>query len=289
MSLSASGPNSEQIRYWNEQSGPKWVRLETRLDEQIAPLGLAAMQTGGIGAGAKVLDVGCGCGQTSLQLAERVGESGSVLGADISGPMLERAAARAKAAPAANVSFVHADAQTHTFPQGAFDAVFSRFGVMFFADPVAAFANLRRGIADSGGLAFVCWQPLSENPWMSEPMAAIAGLVDLSNTPRPAPGAPGPFSMGDPDRVRAILGDAGYTSIDVDPLRTEVSLGGGGTLDEIVDFALEMGPASAALKASGQDVTQEIRDAVRDALSPHTTGKGVSMDAAAWVVAARAR
>jgi len=97
------------------------------------------------------------------------------------------------------------------------------------------------------------------------------------------------YAAGDPDRVRAILGDAGYTSIDVDPLRTEVSLGGGGTLDEIVDFALEMGPASAALKASGQDVTQEIRDAVRDALSPHTTGKGVSMDAAAWVVAARAR
>src|SRR6266852_2919404 len=143
--------NAEQIRYWNEAAGPKWVAFQKVIDAQIAPLGERAMDRAGIAPGERVIDVGCGCGDTTIALARRVGPTGLVLGVDISAPMLERAAETARAAVAANVRFENADAQTHRLSPGAFDVVYSRFGVMFFADPVAAFVKLRAALTLGGG------------------------------------------------------------------------------------------------------------------------------------------
>ena len=284
MALNADGPNAEQIQYWNETSGPKWVELEARLDEQIAPLGLAAIEAAGVRPGERVLDVGCGCGQTSLQLAERVGPSGSVTGVDITTVMLERARARADEAKLPSASFLNADAQTFAFEVGGFDLIFSRFGVMFFSGPTAAFANLRRALAPGGRLTFVCWQSLANNEWMSVTIAAVAKHVTL---PVPVPGAPGPFTFADTDRVRGILEDAGFGELAFAPREESLLLGGGSDLDSAVDFSLRMGPAAAALRNSRGDIPAELVGDVRKALAPHATDEGVRMSCAVWIVTAR--
>src|SRR5438477_469726 len=144
--LEASGPNAEQIRYWNETAGPKWTAFQQVLDEQLGALGRRAMDRAGVARRERVIDVGCGCGDTTIELGRRVGPQGTVLGVDVSTPMLERAATQARAAQLANVRFENTDAQTHRFSPGQCDLVFSRFGVMFFADSVTAFTNLRAAL-----------------------------------------------------------------------------------------------------------------------------------------------
>ena len=202
----ADDANTEQREYWNEQAGPTWVRNQERLDAQIQPWGELALNALAAAPGEAVLDVGCGCGATSLALAAQVGPEGRVVGLDLSGPMLARARERAAAEGRANVSFLQADAQTHAFAP-EFDALFSRFGVMFFDDPPAAFANLAGALRPGGRLSFACWQGREQNGWVSIPMAALIGEVELP--PPPAPDAPGPFALGDPDRLRALLEGAG--------------------------------------------------------------------------------
>ena len=200
--LEAAGPNAAQIDYWNATAGPSWVAAQEGLDIELRPWGEKAIATLAPVAGARMIDVGCGCGATTLMLAERVGPGGRVLGADISAPMLALARQRAEAAGLAQASFIQADAQTHAFEPA--DGVFSRFGVMFFADPAAAFANLRAALTERGRVVFVCWRALEHNPWMGVPVAAIAPL--LPQAPQaPQPGAPGPFAFADGDRVHAIL------------------------------------------------------------------------------------
>ena len=166
--ISAEGPNAQQIEYWNELSGARWVAMNDVIDAQISPLGEVAMLRAAVAPGERVLDIGCGCGQTSLQLAERVGQDGRVLGLDISAVMLERARERAEQAGLANLEFRNADAQTEPFA-GAFDLLFSRFGVMFFASPEAAFSNLRSAVRPGGRLTCLTWQGLGANPWMQVP------------------------------------------------------------------------------------------------------------------------
>ena len=284
--LPATGPNAEQIEYWNETSGPKWVALADLLDAQIGPLGLLAMERAAVRAGERVLDVGCGCGHTTLELARRVGPRGQVRGLDISAVMLARARQRAAEQRAGGVDFVLADAQTAALERGRFDLVFSRFGVMFFADPPAAFANLRRTLAPGGRLAFVCWQPLPVNPWMALPLAAAAPLIPM---PAPPPaGAPGPFAFGDPERVARILAQAGFSDVSLESVETKLSVAGGGGLDAAVSFLLEgVGPTSAALREAGEASREAVRRAVRTALEPCLTPRGVEMGAAVWIATAR--
>jgi len=282
----SGGPNDEQVTYWNEQAGQTWVAVQALIDAQIRPLGQAAMQRAGLAAGERVLDVGCGCGDTTLELARRVAPDGSVLGADISAPMLEQAR---RNAAAANVvaTFMQADAQTHHFEPASFDIVFSRFGVMFFADPTAAFSNLRRALRPNGRVAFVCWQGIADNPWMLLPMTAA--LQHLSPPPLPAPGAPGPFAFADPDHVRGILDRAGFSDVALESVQMKLLIGGGRDLDATVDFALKMGPAARALRdAADPAVVPLVIAAVREALKPYQGADGVRMDSASWVVTARA-
>src|SRR5437667_9101391 len=205
--LEPAGPNAEQIKYWNETAGPKWIAFQKLLDAQLEPLGRRTMDRARIAAGERVLDVGCGWGDTTLELARRVGPKGRVLGIDVSAGMVARAAETAGDAGLRNVLVENADAQTHRFPRGEFDVLYSRFGVMFFADAAAAFTNLRSALRPGGRVAFICWQALRENPWLAVPLRAGAGNPPL--TPPPAPDAPRPFSLGEPQRVRAILLRAG--------------------------------------------------------------------------------
>lgn len=279
-----SETNRAQIEYWNETSGPRWVTLADRVEPQIAPLGLAAMDALDFAAGERVLDVGCGCGQTTLQLGERVGPGGDVLGVDISGPMLVEARRRARAADVSHIGFQQADAQVHPFEPSSVDVVFSRFGIMFFEDPVAAFANLHGALRPGGQIGFVCWQELARNPWMMRPMAAVAALIELP--PRPDPHAPGPFAFADAERVRGLLEEAGFESVAVESLEREVLVGGGGSLDTTVQFLLQMGPAGAALREAGEDVRSRAADAVTEAIAPFATPDGVRMPAAAWRITA---
>jgi SAM-dependent methyltransferase len=281
--ITAEGPNAQQIEYWNEVSGAKWVALNDVIDAQIEPLGSAGIQQAGIRAGARVLDVGCGCGQTTLQLAEAVGSGGTVVGVDISAPMLARASERAAGSGFSNIELKNADAQTFAF-DGSFDHVFSRFGVMFFAEPERAFANLWSALKPGGRLTCLTWQALPQNPWMLVPVAAAAKHLPPGEPP--APDAPGPFAFADADRVAGILTAAGFTNVHHESLTRELLVGGGGGLDETVEFALQLGPLGAALRAAGEAVRAAAAREVRAALEPYHDGEGVRMPAAAWIVTA---
>lgn len=278
--------NEEQIRYWNEESGLKWVRNQQRLDAQIEPLGLAAMQRADIRLGERVLDVGCGCGQTSLELAGRVGSDGAVVGLDISQPMLARAQERQKELNRANLAFIRADAQTYAFERGRFDLIFSRFGVMFFDDPAAAFRNLRTALRATGRLCFICWQELAKNDWARVPL--MAALQHVPPPPPPAPHAPGPFAFADPDRLRHILTHAGFTDVDLETHQTALSLGGAATVDEAADFSLEIGPVGTLLRTADAETRAHVASAIREALRPYAGPNGVRLNGTMWIVFARA-
>lgn len=283
--ITAEGPNAEQIRYWNEQAGPKWVAMQEQLDLQLAPLGLRGIERAAIVHGEAALDLGCGCGTTSLELARRTGETGNVLGVDVSAPMLDVARRRARDAGLRNVRFELADAQTHQFSCASRDVAFSRFGVMFFADPVAAFANVRRALKPGGRLAFVCWQSLGLNPWMALPLAAVAQHVSLP--PPASPDAPGAFAFADRDRVAGILKNAGFADAAFEAVEEPLTIGGTPDLDAAVDFLLTVGPTQALLGQASEELRAQVVKSVRAAIAPHHTADGVRLPAAAWVVRAR--
>ena len=280
--LAHDGPNAEQIKYWNEISGPRWVAQQELLDAQIAPLGRRAMDRAEIAPGQRVLDVGCGCGDTTIEIARRVGPSGMVTGVDITAVMLEHARSRVQDAQLTNVHFENADAQTCRLAPDDFDVVFSRFGVMFFADPVAAFTNLHSALRPGGRVAFVCWQTLPQNPWLFVPLMAAAQHIPLPQPP--APGAPGPFSFADRERVSGILQQAGFRDIALEPLLDTLFLGAGRNLDQAVDLVLQTGPVGAAIREAGTQHVPVVAQSIRDALTPFVTPDGVRMEYAAWIV-----
>lgn len=280
-----TGPNADQIRYWNEQAGPKWVTLQDFLDPQIRPLGEAAMERLDLQPGQRVLDMGCGCGSTTLELGRRVGPEGEVTGVDISAPMLGQAKQAADDARIGNVRFEQADLQVHSFPPESHDRAFSRFGVMFFSDPVAAFANVHRSLQRGGRMAFVSWQPLLLNPWMAVPL--MAALPHLPPQPVPEPNAPGPFGFADAERVQGILREAGWDEVAAEALEQDVTVGAGFDLERIVDFMLQMGPAGRALLEVDEVVRRRVAEDVREALLPYVADRGLCMPAAAWIYTAK--
>ncbi len=283
--MEPSPKNREQIAFWNDQAGAKWVRFQELLDRQLEPFGRAAADALGLRQVDRVLDVGCGCGATSLALGRIIGATGRVVGMDVSAPMLASASRRAGELGVTNLEFVEADAQTHRFEPAGFTAMFSRFGVMFFDDPVAAFANLRLALAPSGRLGFVCWQSVAVNPWMAVPVMVAMQHVAVETPPDPL--APGPFAFADAGRVTGILRDAGYGEVRHVALEQPIALAGGAQLDEVVEFALELGPVSRALLGASSEVRARVTKGVRDALAPYQSDAGVRMPSAAWVFSAR--
>src|SRR5947207_10285485 len=259
--------NVYQVADWNGQSGERWVAYQARLDAMMAVFGQAAIEAAAPATGERVLDVGCGAGASSLDLAARVGAGGHVLGVDISEPLIGRA--RALAPQDTPALFLVADASSTELPEGAFDILFSRFGVMFFDDPTAAFAHMRRALKPGARVAFVCWRGMAENDWVRLPMGAIKGIVPP--TAPPDPEAPGPFSFGDQGWVARILTVAGFTDVAIAPFDASIPFGEGGTrdaaIDDAVQMAVEVGPLSRVLADQPDDIRARASAAVRAAFA----------------------
>ena len=274
-------PNAQQDEYWNESAGPMWVEQQERLDAQIESHGLVTIDRAAPSTGERVLDIGCGCGQTSLELARRVGPTGRVEGVDLSAPMLARARERASEAGLDQLSFTRGDAQSHAFASGSADLLFSRFGVMFFEDPLAAFRNFHRALRPGGRLAFLCWKGLDANPWMRLPMEAIAPFVELP--PPPPPGTPGPLAFADDARVCGLLAEAGFESVRATSHDSFMNLPGKGDVDEAARFMLEIGPAARAVRESNIDDPSQLREAIAQALVPYKDGDAIVIGAGMWI------
>jgi SAM-dependent methyltransferase len=257
-----------------------WAEVREPLEHQLAPLGRRALAALAPQPGESVLDIGCGGGETALDLARAVAPDGTVVGVDLSAAVL--AFARRAAAGCARVRFVEADAQLFPFEPASFDAAFSRFGVMFFADPVAAFINIRRSLRPNGRLAFVCWRGLEDNALDFVPLSAASAHLP----PQPAhdPDAPGPFAFANPDRVRGILQRAGFGEIEITAHNEQV---GSGDLDTMLEVCSRVGALGRILRENPELRTAAL-PAVRSALAAHDGPEGVRLNAATWVVTARA-
>ena len=279
--------NADQIAQWNNISGPRWVAQQAQMDAQLEALGEAGLARLAPRPGWRVLDIGCGCGSTSLRLAELVGPGGHVTGLDVSRVMLDRARERLVEDGVAHVAFVQADAQTHRFAGAPFDALYSRFGVMFFADPEAALRNLRAALVPGAPVAFVAWRPMALNPWMAIPLAAAQRQVPVAPSPPPPPHAPGPFGFADDARTLDLLTRAGFLDAAAEPLDATLLLAGGADLATTVEQCLQLGPCAAILREHPAQVGA-VRDAVREALRPYVTAAGVALPAAVWIYTARA-
>lgn len=277
----------DRVADWNDQSGERWVTHQARLDAMLTVFGQAAIEATAPTTGERVLDVGCGAGESSRALAALVGRQGQVLGVDISEPMIGRA--RALAPQDMSVVFQVADASWAELPDDAFDILFSRFGVMFFDDPTGAFAHMRRALKPGGRVAFVCWRGMAENDWMRLPVGAIKGIVPP--TPPAAPQAPGPFSFGDRGQVAPILTKAGFTDVAIAPFDASVPFGEGATrdaaLDDAVEMALEVGPLSRVLADQPDDIRNRASVAVRAAFAGCPGERSVMINGATWIVTAR--
>jgi SAM-dependent methyltransferase len=275
--------NREQIEFWNGSAADRWVLHQERMDRALAPFGLAALDCLAPAAGEAILDVGCGAGGTLLQIAERVGASGRVVGLDVSRPLLERARERTSHLP--NVALLEGDAAAQVFSE-RFQGVFSRFGVMFFADPLQAFTSLRAALVPEGRLGFVCWQALEDNPWCYLPLLVARALLPGSPLGLD-PAAPGPFAFASPARVTGILRGAGYHRIELETFRTGMLLANEG-LDAAVDFSFQLGPVARLLAEQPDEIRALVRQRIRERFAPLLRDGRVELEAAAWLVTARA-
>jgi SAM-dependent methyltransferase len=256
-----------------------WAEVREPLERQLAPLGRRALAALAPRPGERILDIGCGGGATALDLARAVAPDGEVLGVDLSAAVLEFA--RRAADRCARLQFIQADAQVFPFEPGSFDAAFSRFGVMFFADPTAAFMNIRRGLKPNGRLAFVCWRALEDNPLDIVPLTAASPY--LPPQPDHSPDAPGPFAFADANRVRGVLAKAGFGDIEIDAHDEQV---GSGDLDTMLAVCKRVGALGKILRENPELRGAAIA-AVRPALAAHDGPDGVRLRAATWIVTAR--
>lgn len=275
-------PNVEQAEYWNTAASVHWIEYQDRHDAVVAPLDSHLFAAANIAGTDRVLDVGCGCGATT-RAAARTAAAGHATGIDLSTAMLERARAVASEDGLANVRFVQGDAQVYPFDEREFDVAISRFGVMFFEDPVAAFANMARAIREQGRLAFCCWRELTRNDWILVPASAV-----LSHVPPPdfgSPGAPGPFALADPDRVQSVLSAAGWRDVDLQEVKEQLPVGD--DADEAFTFIRGIRSFRRMLEGADEATAGRALDAVRNALVERETSDGVVLGSTAWVVSAR--
>lgn len=272
--------NAAQLAAWDGDEGAYWAQHADRFDRAVAAYHGDFLAAAGIGEADRVLDVGCGTGQTTRDAA-RLAAAGSALGVDLSSQMIAHARRRAASEGPVNARFEQADAQIHPFEAGVFEVAISRTGAMFFGDPVAAFTNIRRALRPGGRLALLTWRSLAENEWIREISGALAAGRDL---PGPPPGAPGPFSLAEPDRVRRLLGDAGFTDVRIDGATAGMWFG------RDADDALRFVAGLLGWMLEGLDGAGRGRAlaALRTSLEAHETVDGVVYGSAAWTILARA-
>lgn len=270
--------NADQIEYWNARAGEKWAALQPALDAMLVSATELLLTAAGAEPGMEVLDIGCGTGETCARL---IAQGAAVTGVDVSAPML--AVARERTGDRATL--IEADASVWRSPR-PFALAVSRFGVMFFDDPARAFANIRANLREGGRLVFACWQSPAENPWAMAPMAAIRDL--LPEPPTADPHAPGPFALADADRTAAILDQAGFANVEVAGHRLSVTLAASGGAEAAARFALQIGPAAAALAEAGRDLIEPARERLTAMFALHEVEGVVRMNAAIWIVTATA-
>ncbi len=277
--------NAKQVEYWNGRAGIVWREQQETLDLMLAPLTGFLLDRMQPVDGRLVVDIGCGCGTTSLHLAAA---GANVIGIDISVPMLTLAQERAARHPQGErISFVREDASNWPCQDVGADWLCSRFGVMFFAAPDRAFANLRLALHENGRMVFLCWRAVQENPWMSKPMRAMLALLP-DPPPRPDPYAPGPFALADPDYLRAQLAAAGFADVSLHELDAEIPLGEDGSIAGAVDFIQHLGAFRDMLQdLSDAPLIEDIRAAIAAELAPYAGTDGVLLPAACWLVQAR--
>lgn len=279
--------NTEQAEHWNSgEDLVYWVDNQARVDRMLEPFAGMIQRAAALAPGAHVLDVGCGCGTTTLAAARLV-VPGQAVGIDLSGPMLARATAGAAAAGLANATFLQGDAQVHPLEPGRFDTVISRFGTMFFADPVAAFANIRAATRPAGRLVFVCWQPLAANQWLLVPGAALAEHVPPPASPEEPGYKPGMFALADPDRIREILAAAGWRDVEITPEHAQI-LVGGESVEDAVGFLRSGSMGRTMLAGADAGTVDRAVASLRAALAKHADAEGVHLGAAVWLVQALA-
>lgn len=278
-----SPDNAAQIAEWNGELGRRWAESRAELERVVAPFGRAALERAALRGGEGVVDIGCGSGETTFEIARRVGARGRVLGVDVSRPLLAVALDRARRENCGHVEFREADAAQADLPPQT-DVLFSRFGVMFFADPVAAFAHLRGALRAGGRLVFVCWRAPHDNPWAMVPLAAARQAVGIVPPP-PEPNAPGPFAFVDGTRVRTILESAGLREVAVDRCDAAVTIGT--TPRAAAESCLRVGPVARYVREHAPARAGEIVDAIAAALAPLAAADGrVELEGSAWLVSA---
>lgn len=274
--------NADQIAYWNGPGGRHWTDRQQLQDIVLAPVSKILIERAAVKTGEAIIDVGCGCGATSFDLLKQVGPTGRVTGIDISEPMLGRARERAPAN--APVEFVLADATVYPFAPASADMLFSRFGVMFFAQPSDSFANMRKALRPAGRLAFACWRTPRDNPWM------MLGLQEaykfVPKLPEMKPDDPGPFSFASEERVRKILGDAGFSNIAMERADLSLDIATGRGLEAAIETTLAIGPTSRALENQPPDKIEATTQSIRTMLASHQKGNTIPLGGSIWIVTA---
>jgi SAM-dependent methyltransferase len=270
----------DQAALWNGAAGQTWVEAQEPLDRMFRPLEELLVEAVLARGARNVLDVGCGTGATTLAIARALGARGRSVGVDISEPMVALARARAES-QRLGATFVVADAQTHAFAEASFDTIVSRFGVMFFADPVQAFVNLRRAVRPAGDLALIAWRGPSENPFMTAAERAAAPF--LPDIPPRSTDAPGQFAFADPSRVAGILERSGWSQIDLRPLDVVCTF----AKSDLVGYLTRIGPIGRALRAADEETRARITGAVLPAFDSYVRGAEVRFVAGCWMIRAR--
>ena len=274
--------NKNQRDFWSGKGGDIWVERQNAMDTMLGPLGEAALNKLNLNEGENVLDIGCGCGHTTLNIAKRISPDGQVTGLDISKPMLKRAKESANEMSISNASFNCVDVQTDDMGEEVYSAAFSRFGVMFFEDPIAAFHNINKSLITGASLSFVCWQSPALNPWQSLFIEAVKKYVDL---PSPPPRSPSPFAFMESEYVSSILEESNFQNIMIEGHEAEVNMFSGRSLSDSVKDYISINPVvSGMLKDSTEQEKTEIINSAIEAFSPYYSAKGLMFPSATWLV-----
>lgn len=270
-------PNEDQKEYWNDSAGEQWVAEQVVMDGMLAKVTASLMSHAAPQSGERVLDIGCGTGETSVIAADA---GAQVTGVDISEPMLGLASQRL----AGRGETILADASEYRDETG-FDLILSRFGVMFFDNPKAAFTNINSNLKPGGRMSFACWRAPQENDWVLVPMMAVKPF--LPETPEQDPHAPGPFAFADADRTKAILESAGFADVSIEPVDIEMVIADKGGIDQALDFITKIGPAARAMAEVDSAGKDKMLSALKDALSPHDDNGRIALKGAIWLVQAK--
>ena len=277
--------NKDQKAFWSGKGGEIWVTKQDSMDIMLSPLGEEAIKKLNLSSNENVLDIGCGCGSTTISIANEILNNGTISGIDISIPMIEKAKRSVNDLSISNIDFFVKDVQTENLGKNIFSSAYSRFGVMFFDDPFKAFSNILTSLKESGKLTFVCWQSPKLNPWQSLSVQAVREFIDL---PSPPKRNPGPFAFQEKDYVNDILKKAGFKDIQIDDFQREIDMFYGKALEEAAADYLSINPViNEMLKESSQEIRKSVSDSLIEAFRPFYNENRLTFPSATWIVSAR--